>query len=87
MQARNWSEQSHFSGKDYDEGVERKIMVQPVYALIGTVGVEFTGCNAGWVSYDITSVDRQGRIPIQRITLDNVPLCQALDDPEPVVQE
>ena len=41
--------------------------------------VEFTDCNAGTVRYDIPSVDRQGVIPIERIALDNVPLCEELD--------
>jgi len=44
----------------------------------GEIIVEFESCNSGTVSYDIPSVDRQGVIPIQRITLDNVPLCESL---------
>ena len=46
----------------------------------GTMVVEFTGCKEGTVSYDITSVDRQGVIPIERIALDNVALCEALEE-------
>jgi hypothetical protein len=46
----------------------------------GTIVIEFTGCNEGTVSYDITSVDRQGVIPIERIVLANVPLCKELDE-------
>ena len=45
----------------------------------GSMIVEFTDCKAGTVSYDIPSVDRQGVIPIERIALDNVPLCEELD--------
>lgn len=44
----------------------------------GEIVVEFSGCNAGTVSYDIASVDRQGVIPIERVALDNVALCEAL---------
>ena len=44
------------------------------------VGVEFSGCNAGTLSYDIRSVDRQGVIAIERVALDNVALCEALAD-------
>jgi len=38
--------------------------------------IEFTGCNAGVVTFDITSANLQGEIPIQRIALDNVPRCE-----------
>jgi len=44
----------------------------------GEIVVEFSGCNSGTVSYDIASVDRQGVIPIERVALDNVALCEAL---------
>lgn len=44
----------------------------------GTVTVEFTGCNEGMITYDITSANVQGMIPIERIALDNVPGCEAL---------
>jgi hypothetical protein len=45
----------------------------------GTMVVQFTSCNAGTISYDIPSVDRQGVVPIERIVPDNVALCEALD--------
>lgn len=44
----------------------------------GEMIVEFSDCNAGTVSYDIPSVGRQGVIAIERIALDNVPLCESL---------
>jgi 6-phosphogluconolactonase (cycloisomerase 2 family) len=44
----------------------------------GTVIVEFSDCNSGTITYDIPSIDREGVIPIQRIALDNVGLCEAL---------
>jgi peptidyl-prolyl cis-trans isomerase A (cyclophilin A) len=44
----------------------------------GAMVVEFSDCNAGTVTYDIPSVDRQGVIPIKRVSLDNVPLCEQL---------
>ena len=44
----------------------------------GEIMLEFSTCNAGTVTYDITSIDRQGVVPIERITLDNVPLCYLL---------
>ena len=45
----------------------------------GEILLEFTTCNAGTVSYDIPSIGRQGLVPIERITLDNVALCYALE--------
>jgi lysophospholipase L1-like esterase len=45
----------------------------------GEIIIEFSGCNAGTLSYDIASVDRQGVIPIERVSLDNVALCEALN--------
>jgi hypothetical protein len=43
----------------------------------GTITVQFDGCNAGTVSYDIGSPALMGEVPINRIALDNVPLCEA----------
>ncbi len=43
----------------------------------GTVEVEFSGCKAGMIHYDITSADVSGQIPIQRIAQGNVPNCEA----------
>ena len=45
----------------------------------GEILLEFTTCNEGTVTYDFPSIDRQGVVPIERITLDNVPLCYFLD--------
>jgi len=45
----------------------------------GEIIIEFSGCNVGTVSYDITSVGRQGVIPIERVALDNVALCEELN--------
>lgn len=50
------------------------------HAPDGEMIIEFTSCKSGTVTYDITSVDRQGVIPLERIALDNVPLCEALDE-------
>jgi hypothetical protein len=45
----------------------------------GEITLEFGTCNAGTVTYDISSADRQGVIPVERIVLDNVPLCYVLN--------
>ena len=50
----------------------------PIPRPDGTIILEFSDCTAGTITYDIPSVDRQGVIPIQRITPDNVALCEAL---------
>jgi hypothetical protein len=47
----------------------------------GTLTVEFADCSEGLVKYEITSLGISGEIPIQRITPDNVPLCEALANP------
>jgi len=44
----------------------------------GTVKLTFSGCNSGFVTYDIPSVGEQGVIPIERIALDNVSACEQL---------
>lgn len=36
------------------------------------------GCNGGMVSYDIPSAGLPGEVPIQRIALDNVAVCESL---------
>ena len=47
----------------------------------GTMTLQFADCENGLVNYEITSLGISGKIPIQRIALDNVPLCEALADP------
>lgn len=45
---------------------------------IGTMTIKWSGCNAAIVSYVIDSPPLAGEFPIQRVVLDNVPLCEAL---------
>ena len=52
---------------------------KPVSEQDGEIMLEFSTCNAGTVSYDIRSIDRQGAMPIERIALDNVPQCYLLN--------
>jgi len=47
-------------------------------SIDGTLTIEFADCSEGLVNYQITSLDISGEIPIQRITPDNVALCEAL---------
>lgn len=58
-------------------GVFDAAQPEPVQHLDGTLTLEFTGCDAGTVSYDIPSLGLQGNVPIQRIAGDNLPLCEA----------
>jgi len=44
----------------------------------GTMTIEFADCAEGLISYEITSPGVSGVIPIQRISNDNVALCEAL---------
>ena len=45
----------------------------------GTIILTFENCNSATVEYDITSIDRQGVIPIQRVADDNIVVCEALN--------
>jgi len=45
----------------------------------GTITLTFESCNSAHVSYDITSINRQGEVPIQRVAADNIALCEALN--------
>jgi peptidyl-prolyl cis-trans isomerase A (cyclophilin A) len=54
---------------------------EPVTTKDGTIIIEFSGCEAGTISYDIPSIDRQGVVPIERVVPDNLALCIALGTP------
>ena len=45
----------------------------------GTLIMEFSSCTAGMASYNIPSIGRQGTIPLQRLTDDNVARCEELN--------
>ena len=47
----------------------------------GTLTLEFVDCTEGLVNYEITSLGISGEIPVQRISPDNVSLCEALANP------
>ena len=47
----------------------------------GRMTIEFADCTEGLVHYKITSTGISGEIPIQRITPDNVALCETLASP------
>lgn len=59
-------------------GIFDASLPEPVQNTDGTITIEFSHCNAGTVTYDIPSIGRQGVVPIERIALDNVPLCESL---------
>ena len=47
----------------------------------GTMTIEFADCSVGLVTYELISPSVSGEIPIERITDDNVALCQTLGSP------
>jgi len=49
----------------------------------GSITLEFADCSEGMVSYEITSLDISGEIPIQRVAGDNIALCETLAASEP----
>ena len=44
----------------------------------GTITLTFDNCNSGTIDYDITSINRQGTVPIRRVADDNIVICEAL---------
>ena len=62
------------SGGIFDSGQR-----EPKHTPGGSILLQFDDCNSGSVIYDIPSIDRSGIIPIERITLDNVALCEELN--------
>lgn len=44
----------------------------------GTLKLKFDNCNTGSIEYDISSINAQGTVPIQRVATDNAALCNAL---------
>jgi len=47
----------------------------------GTLTLQFADCTEGLVNYEIASLGISGEIPIERITPDNVALCETLASP------
>jgi hypothetical protein len=47
----------------------------------GTLTIEFADCNSALATYQITSLGISGEIPLERIALDNVSLCEELATP------
>jgi hypothetical protein len=59
---------------------------EPIIEKVGEIIVEFTTCNSGVIRYHIPSIGCCGlrrTFRIERIVLDNVPLCEALQDELP----
>ena len=44
----------------------------------GTLILKFDNCRTGTIDYDITTINAQGTVPIQRVANDNIALCEAL---------
>jgi hypothetical protein len=59
-------------------GIFDSAVPQPQLEADGEIRLEFTTCNEGLLTYDIPSISRQGMVPIERLTLDNVPNCYEL---------
>lgn len=60
-------------------GIFNNGLPKPDNSPDGTITVEFENCNSGTVTFSIPSISQQGAVPIERITLDLVPLCEQLD--------
>jgi len=55
-----------------------EVIARAAAAGIGTMIIEFADCNDALITYDITSPDISGEVPIQRIVSENVPACELL---------
>jgi hypothetical protein len=64
-------------------GVFNSPLPAPVTAPDGEILLEFSGCNAGTVTFDIPSLDLQGVVPVERIAPDNIAQCYLLGNPLP----
>ena len=60
-------------------GVFNSGIPKPTHKRDGTIKVDFTDCNTGVVSFNIPSIGQLSSVPIERIALDLVPLCEQLD--------
>lgn len=52
----------------------------------GTIILTFTDCNSGTVEYNIPSIGQSGIVAIQRISTENVALCESLEE-QVVIQD
>jgi hypothetical protein len=52
---------------------------EPELRRDGSIVVEFSDCNNGLVTFNIPSISVSGEVPIERLTLDNVALCEELN--------
>ncbi len=46
----------------------------------GKITLTFDSCSSATVEYDITSIGQTGTVPIVRVAIDNIDLCEALKD-------
>lgn len=53
---------------------------RPTQSNGGSLVFEFENCEKATATYDITSIDRQGQIPLQRVSTDNVALCRRINE-------
>jgi hypothetical protein len=51
---------------------------EPEHAPGGTILLHFDDCKSGFVSYEIPSINQMGTVPIERLAMDNVALCEDL---------
>ncbi len=57
-------------------GIFNMVPPEVSQTVAGTITLEFLDCTSGLVHFDIPSLGLSGTIPIQRLTLDNVGLCE-----------
>ncbi len=58
-------------------GVFNVVPPETMQTVGGTITLEFIDCNNGLVHFNIPSLGLSGTVPIERLTLDNVALCES----------
>jgi hypothetical protein len=64
-------------------GLFQDSLAVPVLEPVGSISLQFGGCDNGGVSYDLPGILSSGLIQIRRVASDNVALCEAQAHPVP----
>lgn len=51
---------------------------KPTQVVDGSILVQFNDCRSGLITFDLPAAGLSGKIPIQRVAVDNVSLCESL---------
>lgn len=76
--------QGHYAGSEvimrvisFGGGLFDTSPPEPEHEEIGSIVLKFEDCNSGSITYNLPVVSMSGVIPISRVAIDNVPVCEA----------